>query len=150
MDFFAELESGAAAQMKKFDELKSKISNFSLKPDHIGYRCSSAASYEEKKKFFSQAAEFGIEAVVNSRRISTFAFKSAICGFPKVEIAEPKEGQEIFDGVEHIAFVTENLDDAYKNISAVYKTKPVREVFGKRLFKVYGDEFEIEFRDKGI
>ncbi len=150
MDFFAELESGALVQMKEFESLKAKISNFSLKPDHIGYRCSSSASYEEKKNFLSQAAKFGEEVIVNGRRISTFAFKSAVANFSKMEIAEPKEGQEIFDGVEHIAFVCENLDKLYEKLSAAVKTKPIIEVFGKRLFKVYGNDFEIEFRNKGI
>ncbi len=148
---FSEIESGASTQLKEFEKLTSKISTIpDLSRDHIGCRCSSAKSYEEKKKFFSQAAKFDREVIVNGRRISTFALKSPTAGFPKIELAEPKEGQEIFDGVEHIAFVCENIDEIYKRTSPIAKTKPIKEVFGKRLFKVYGDGFEIEFRDKGI
>ncbi len=119
--------------------------------DHIGYRCSSGESYEEKKIGLLRIGQLLKENIISQRKISVFRLDNPVDGFNLLELAEPKEGEKHFDGVDHLAYMNQDLEALHRRLEqAGIKTKTIKDVLGSKLFKAYPDGLEVEFRDVSI
>lgn len=121
-------------------------------PDHLGYCCDSATSYESKKEYLAGLATLIREISLGGRRISVFELREPINGFGKIELAEPKEGERQADYLEHVAYVSDRLPQLWNKIRSisVAEVLPVKEYSGTKYFKVLFGGHEIEFRERSI
>ncbi len=133
--------------------------------DHICYRLSSNARYDELKAHLTKVNELLVESKINGRNISVFKLKAPIkfrhWEIPLLELPAPKSGSHYSEGWEHIEVVTnESLESFMKKHSELDFdlkgfTKPLnREVrlkLGKYSVKFHEQSLEevIEF-EKGM
>jgi predicted metalloenzyme YecM len=92
--------------------------------DHICYRTGSLDEYQAKKDEFEKLGKILIEAKVNGRLISTFAFNQPVIyksyKIPMIELPAPKAGKTYQSGFEHVEFVIdESLADFIKRYSNI-------------------------------
>ncbi|GAB4418099.1 MAG: hypothetical protein OHK0056_27340 [Bacteriovoracaceae bacterium] len=78
--------------------------------DHLCYRTSSDAHYQEMKTVFSNLGTCLVESEINGRMIATYKLNAPIKYkqflIPMVEVPAPKKGQITTEGWEHFEIVT--------------------------------------------
>ena len=124
--------------------------------DHICYRLSSNARYDELKTHLTKLNELLVESKINGRNISVFKLKEPIkfghWEIPLLELPAPKSGSHYSEGWEHIEVVTneplESFMQKHPDLDFDLKgfTKPLnREVrlkLGKYSFKFHEQSLE--------
>lgn len=123
-----------------------------VKRDHIGYRCDSKSSYEVKFNDLAQQAGLVREIVVARRRIAVFRLEEEVCQFPAFALQAARADEEPWEGVEHLGYVVENLEQCHELLAPhdEFRVLPIKQVGAGRYFKMHLLGIEIEFRDKPI
>lgn len=122
-----------------------------LKPlsiDHICYRTTSAAYYEQAKRYFGSLGVELIESMIGGRPIATYKLHLPILfnGFQieLVEVPAPKASKPTQEGLEHFEFVIPyDLNWVREN----FKSEKISE---KGASKLLNPEIEVSFEDFAI
>ena len=127
-------------------------SGVELARDHIGYRCDSTKSYEVKLTDVSQQGELIREIVVAGRRIAVFHLEESVGQFHAFALQEARADQDPWEGLEHLGYVVENLDQCHQMLKRheQFQVMPVKQVGTGHYLKVHVLGIEIELRDRPI
>lgn len=95
-----------------------------LKIDHLGYQVASADEYDLRVNNLSGQAKMLSENLVGGRRVGIFRLNDELkydkYSFNVIEIFEPREGQAVESGWEHVEFLPnvtlENFIEEYPDI----------------------------------
>lgn len=122
--------------------------------DHIAYRTSTLQLYEIKKaEYTEQWHEWIKEDIVNGRPISIWKANPPVQWFAYIELQAPRNDEPLFDGQEHRAYLTDDLDRQYDQHFHDHSIDiGEMKTFGDtRYYKIATQDWEeIEYRERSI
>lgn len=93
--------------------------------DHVGYQVASSAEYDSRVDAIKNVAKMVSENIVGGRRVGIFTLNEPVNSQDElldvIEIFEPRPGQEVISGWEHIELTSnkalEELVEVYSDIN---------------------------------
>lgn len=124
-------------------------------PDHIGLRTESGEVYAfYMQEMLREGATLLRSSNVNGREVSVFTLPQPFLWFAYVEVAQPKDGEELYTGVEHVWYISSTLDELYQSYWAEadehIMINKLKECHWIRYFKITYDGKELEFREASL
>jgi predicted metalloenzyme YecM len=122
--------------------------------DHIAYRTSTLQIYEKQKQEYEKLWHILLqESIVNGRPISIRRLEEPESWFPYKELQAPRDDEPLFDGLEHRAYVVEDLNNHYARHHADHTIDigEIKEYGDTRYYKIQTQDWEeIEYRERSI
>lgn len=122
--------------------------------DHIAYRTSTLQLYEKQKQECEKLWHVLLkENIIKWRPISIRRLQEAENWFPYRELQAPRDDEPLFDGLEHRAYVVEDLNNHYATHHADHTIDiwEIKEYWGTRYYKIQTQDWEeIEYRERSI